>query len=46
MYMGVLPTCLSLHHDRAWCSQRPEEGIRAPETKITDVVSHYVSAGN
>ena len=32
----VFPTCMSVHHVNAWCSWGLEEGIRSPETGITD----------
>lgn len=40
--MGVLPTCLSLHHDRAWCSQRPEEGIGSLDLELQALVSYLM----
>jgi hypothetical protein len=37
MYMGILPACMSVKHANAWCPQRPEDGVRHPRTKVTDV---------
>lgn len=33
VFMRVLPLCL--HHVRAWCLPRPEEGVGSPETNYT-----------
>lgn len=30
--MGVLPACVSVHHEHAWCQQKAEEGSRPPGT--------------
>lgn len=30
MVIGILPTCMSVHHLHVWCPQRPEEGIGFP----------------
>lgn len=38
MHIKILLVCISVHHTCAWCPQRPEEGIRAPGTRVTD---HY-----
>lgn len=35
--IGVLPAYMFIYHICAWCLQRPEESIRAPQTVITDL---------
>lgn len=35
--VSVLPKCMYVYHMRAWCLERPEEGVRAPGTGIMDV---------
>jgi hypothetical protein len=46
LYMNFfcMSTCLCATHVR--CPQRPDEGIRSPGTRVTDVVSCHVGAGN
>lgn len=34
--MGVLLACLSVRLLHAWCPQRPEEGIKPPDTGVID----------
>lgn len=36
MFVSVLPTCTSMYHMHALCSQRPEEGDRLSGTGVTD----------
>lgn len=31
----VLPACMSAHSMCAWCSQRPEDGVRSPGADVT-----------
>lgn len=37
-----LPTCISVHHVCAWCSQRPEKGMWFSRSWGTGGVSHHV----
>lgn len=34
MYMGYLPTCVSVYYLCAWCPQRTEEGMESPGTGV------------
>ena len=34
--MGVLPTCMSVHHVHSWCPQRPEDSVKSSGTGATD----------
>lgn len=43
--MGVLATYMSVHHVHAWCSRRPEEGVKPSQTGVT-VVSQHVGTEN
>lgn len=36
MGASVWTACVSLHNGSAWCPGRLEEGIRSPETGVTD----------
>lgn len=36
MCMGVLQTCMSVHHVHTWCLWRSEENVRFPITEVTD----------
>lgn len=36
MYMGILPTHISLHHMCAWCACKPEEGPGFSGSGVTD----------
>lgn len=31
----VLPACMSVHSMCAWCSQRPDKGVRSPGAGVT-----------
>lgn len=44
--MSVLSACISIHYMHTWCLRRPEEGVRCPVIRITEVVVHRVSASN
>jgi hypothetical protein len=35
MYMGVLPACMSLHHECGWSAWGSEESIRSPGPGVT-----------
>lgn len=35
-YMGIFPTCMTMHYLYFWCPQRPEEGIGNPATGVRD----------
>lgn len=32
--MGVLFTCMSMHHFHAWCLQKPEGDIESPGSRV------------
>lgn len=34
--MYILPASIYVHHECAWCLQKPEKGIRSPVIGITD----------
>lgn len=34
--MGVLPSCIYMHHVYAWQPQKPQEGIKFPGSGVTD----------
>jgi hypothetical protein len=36
MCMSVLPVCIEVHHICVCCPENPEEGIRSPESGVTD----------
>lgn len=36
MCMGVLFTCMSMHHLHSWCLQKPEGVIESPESRVMD----------
>jgi hypothetical protein len=36
MSVGVLPTCMSMHHMYAWCLRSPEESISFAGPGVTD----------
>jgi hypothetical protein len=44
MSISVLGTCFGYIY--AWYLRKQEEGVRAHETTVTDIVSHHVGAGN
>jgi hypothetical protein len=46
MCMSVLPACMSMHCMCAWCSRRPEEGVRYPRTGVIDGSDPKVDAEN
>jgi hypothetical protein len=41
IWMSCL-ACMSVYRMYTWCLQRPEEGIRSPETRV----SHHVDVGH
>lgn len=36
MVIGILPTCMSVHHLHAWSLWRPEEDARYPANGVID----------
>jgi hypothetical protein len=46
MCIGVLSTCIFVHHVYAWCTQRLEEGTRSLGTVSQMVVNFHAGAGN
>ena len=46
MCVGVLSTCMSVHHMYAGCPQRPGEGVDPLELELQMVVSYWVVLGS
>lgn len=46
MFMGVLPTHMSVDRMLAWFLRRPEEDLEPLELELQTTICHNVDAGN